>query len=169
MLVDARGQFLTARAEPRLLQVELSIILARGASLLARHPSMPHPLELSALGPKNAMERSVEVWQDQPRALVCQQGSAWFSGYLNQEVQLVYLGESHLRQVNPAWARVGDLVSFADGYPLLLTNLASLRALNRRLATPVEMGRFRPNVVVDTERAFRRGLLGVTFAGRHSV
>jgi uncharacterized protein YcbX len=47
-------------------------------------------------------------------------------------------------------------VSFADGYPLLLTNTASLAAVNDWLCEagdePVPMTRFRPNVVIDGAR-----------------
>jgi uncharacterized protein YcbX len=40
-------------------------------------------------------------------------------------------------------------VSFADGFPLLVANLASLEELNGRLELPVEMRRFRPNIVIE--------------------
>ena len=38
---------------------------------------------------------------------------------------------------------------FADGYPLLVISQASLEDLNQRLEFPVEMNRFRPNIVVE--------------------
>ena len=40
-------------------------------------------------------------------------------------------------------------MSFADAVPLLLATDASLVDLNRRLARPLPMSRFRPNVTVD--------------------
>jgi uncharacterized protein len=44
-------------------------------------------------------------------------------------------------------------VAFADGFALLVTSTASLAELNRRLRqqgeAPVEMNRFRPNLVLD--------------------
>ncbi|UYV35696.1 MOSC domain-containing protein [Rhodobacteraceae bacterium D3-12] len=43
---------------------------------------------------------------------------------------------------------------FGDVAPLLIVNQASLDALNARLAWPVEMSRFRPNVVVAGAEAF---------------
>ncbi len=58
------------------------------------------------------------------------------------------------RQVNLEFGRAGDRVSFADGYPLLLTSEASLSELNRRLETPVPMDRFRANLVVDGSDPF---------------
>ncbi len=53
------------------------------------------------------------------------------------------------RRVDPARARPGDLVGFADAYPFLLVSQGSLDELNRRLVTPLPMDRFRPNLVVD--------------------
>ncbi|WP_415497979.1 MOSC domain-containing protein [Acetobacter orientalis] len=37
-------------------------------------------------------------------------------------------------------------MSFADGFPLLITTTASLEDLNRCMDTPVPMTRFRPNI-----------------------
>jgi len=56
--------------------------------------------------------------------------------------------DSERRVVNPERARPGDIVSFADGYPMLLISEASLSDLNRRLDEPLEMRRFRPNLVI---------------------
>ena len=78
--------------------------------------------------------------------------SAWFSAYLGRPVRLVYLDDPTRRAVDPQYGKDGDVVSFADGYPLLLTSTASLDELGRWLsedgAQPVPMTRFRPNAVV---------------------
>jgi len=44
-------------------------------------------------------------------------------------VRLVYLDDPTRRAVDPEFGRDGDVVSFADGYPLLLTSTASLAEL----------------------------------------
>jgi uncharacterized protein YcbX len=62
--------------------------------------------------------------------------------------------ETTHRQVSLSYARSGDRVSFADGYPLLLTSEASLAELNQRLEGALPMDRFRPNIVVDGGEAF---------------
>jgi uncharacterized protein YcbX len=60
------------------------------------------------------------------------------------------------RPVDPDFAKDGESVSFADGFPLLVTTRASLAALNSLIARgdrpgegPLPMNRFRPNVVLD--------------------
>jgi uncharacterized protein YcbX len=70
----------------------------------------------------------------------------------------------------PVTAGDGDTVSFADGYPLLLTSAGSLDELNRWLTgdgqRPVPMTRFRPSVVVAgapawAEDHWRRVRIGI--------
>ncbi|MFJ4879180.1 MOSC domain-containing protein [Streptomyces sp. NPDC088745] len=81
---------------------------------------------------------------------------AWWSAYLGVEARLVHLDDPAVRRpVDPAFAEPGETVSFADGFPLLVTTLASLDALNSLIAQgdlpdegPLPMNRFRPNVVL---------------------
>jgi uncharacterized protein YcbX len=44
--------------------------------------------------------------------------------------------------------------SMSDGYPVLICGEESVEALNKQLDTPVEMNRFRPNIVVKGLDAF---------------
>jgi uncharacterized protein YcbX len=84
---------------------------------------------------------------------------------------MLYMPDSERRAVNPNRARPGDIVSFADGYPLLLISEGSLADLNRRLEAPLEMRRFRPNLVISgcepyAEDGFAAlSIGGVTFRG----
>ena len=65
----------------------------------------------------------------------------------------------------------GSRSAFSDGYPILLASAASLRELNDRLASPVPMSRFRPNVTVDgaIEPFAEDGWGGVVFGGVKSA
>jgi uncharacterized protein len=146
MLVDRTGTFVTQREVPRLCLVKTALereqllvsALGKASLVLPRRP--PPGIEL---------ERHVyQVWDDFGNALRHPEGSRWFSEFLNDEVNLVYMPDSERRRVNPKRARPDDIVSFADGYPLLLISEASLADLNQRLAEPVEMRRFRPNLVI---------------------
>ncbi|MFJ8692758.1 MOSC domain-containing protein [Streptomyces roseolilacinus] len=87
---------------------------------------------------------------------------AWFSDHLGADVRLVHMDDpARRRPVDPAYARAGETVSFADGFPLLVTTTASLDALNALVAAgdhadegPLPMARFRPNLVVDGTTAW---------------
>jgi hypothetical protein len=59
-----------------------------------------------------------------------------------------------LSPVEPEFASTSDIVSLADAFPLLLISQPSLDDLNERLAVPVPMNRFRPNLVVNGCGAF---------------
>jgi len=79
----------------------------------------------------------------------------WLSRLLDRKVRLVWLGDPTGRPIpDPGVVEPDDRVSFADGYPLLLANRASLDAVNGSLLEsgsvegPLPMTRFRPNVVV---------------------
>jgi uncharacterized protein len=73
------------------------------------------------------------------------------------------------RPVDPVFARTDDRVSFADGYPILLTSTASLEDLNARVRDTLAMDRFRANLVVEgaepwAEDCWRRIRVGaITF------
>lgn len=149
MIVDQAGTFVTQRELPRLalvttaLENDLIRVAAPGLSPL----DLPRRYE-------GAESRAVRVWSDQSRGTVHALGSAWFSEYLGAPHQLVYMPDRERRAVNPARARAGDIVSFADGYPFLLISEASLADLNARLAEPITMERFRPNIVVSGTEPF---------------
>jgi len=166
MLVDGDGTFLSQRSHPRLALIDVS--------------TTPHSLRLSAPDQSSidvprpaasAATRTVTVWGDAVEAaLAAADAHAWCSAFLDADVRLVYMPEAGRRAVDSEYAvQEDDIVSFADGYPLLLTTTASLADLNRRLDAPLPMNRFRPNVVVDgtaawAEDAWRRIRIGeVTF------
>ncbi|MEV8511415.1 MOSC N-terminal beta barrel domain-containing protein [Dactylosporangium sp. NPDC051484] len=76
----------------------------------------------------------------------------WVSQVIGRSARLFYLDDPTRRTINPEFGNPDDRVSFADDYPLLLANEASLYAVNDWLAEdgdePIAMTRFRPNVVV---------------------
>jgi hypothetical protein len=144
MVVDADGMFVTQRERPEMVLVRTA--LAAGAIELGA-PGLPPfrlPLRHEA-GPR----RDVRVWRHQGRGVAHAEGSAWISRFLGGPHELVYMPDQERRPVDPDYGRPGDIVSFADGYPLLLISQASLDHLNARLAAPIVMERFRPSLVVE--------------------
>ena len=144
MVVDAEDRFISQRTQPRLALVEPTL----GQELLTlRAPGMP-ALELPVAG-RAGPARTVSIWKDSCLALDQGQPAAeWLGAYLGQPARLVRVGAGFQRPVPEARYPAGAEVAFPDAFPLLLLSLASLEALNARLAEAVPMNRFRPNLVV---------------------
>lgn len=142
MIVDDDGRFVTLREEPLLVRIgtELS---GDGLRLSYGDETVMVPRRL------DAGERvPVEVWDDTVEALVEADGSAWLSRALGRSLRLVYMPDDVRRSVNPKRAVPGRVVSFADAYPLLLVSQASVDEASTRYGRPLEVARFRPNLVV---------------------
>ncbi|MDR0182304.1 MOSC domain-containing protein [Lysobacter arvi] len=146
MLVDADGRFITGRQFP-----ELTLVQARpveGGLVL----DAPGQSTLQVAFPAPSEHSVVEIWKKPVAAtLASDAAAAWFSRYLGTTARLVYMDDAVRRQVDPAFAREGDVVGFADSFPIMLLGRGSLDLLNARLDTPVSMARFRPNFVVDVD------------------
>ena len=165
MVVGSDGGFLSQRTQPRMALIEVA--LADGG-LVVGAPGMAELAVPRAGGATST--RPVTIWRDTVEAASAgAEAAAWFSAFLGLDCDLVRMPAATRRRVDPARARPGDLVGFADAYPFLLVSQGSLDELNRRLVTPLPMDRFRPNLVVDgcaphAEDAWRTLVAGgVTF------
>ncbi|MEP4889461.1 MAG: YcbX family protein [Aliiglaciecola sp.] len=146
VLTQTNGTFITARTDSTLCLVETQVT-ATGLRLNA--PGMPELTIKYADFSENY--QMVKVWQDNINGQYCHRDyDQWFSRYLGKPCNLVFFGEQSSRQV----INSSSEVSFADGYPFLVISQQSLQDLNSRLASPVTMSQFRPNLVVDNCTAF---------------
>jgi len=150
MIVDAAGRFVSQREDPRLGRIAPSLDEERLRLEVRGAPPLELPL---AHADREAV--SVRIWSDEVEARSCgPEADAWIEALLGEGHRLVAMADDDARPVDPAYARDDDRVSFADGYPFLLTTSASLHELNRRAGTRLEMARFRPNLVVDGVEPF---------------
>jgi uncharacterized protein len=147
MIVQADGEFVTQRNHPGLALLRTAL---EPDALVLRSQSAGEarlPLAQPA-GGETALVR-VQVWNDVVDAIdLGEEVAAFVSAHLGAAARLCYMPDTSFRQADPDYARPGDRVSFADGFPLLLITQESLDELNRRLDEPLPMLRFRPNVVV---------------------
>ena len=78
---------------------------------------------------------AITIWRD--TALAIDQGdrvAKWLSDFLQADVRLMAMQEGFERKVDPNFSRsANDIVSFADGYSLLVIAQASLDNLNSKL------------------------------------
>ncbi|GGL86168.1 molybdenum cofactor biosysynthesis protein [Streptomyces fumigatiscleroticus] len=157
-LIDDGGKVVTQRERPR-LALAAAEPLPGGVRLTA--PGM-EPLEVAV--PRPAVTVPADVFRDKVEVVVAEDEAAhaWCSALLGADVRLVHMDDPATRRpVDPEYALPGETVSFADGYPLLLTTTASLDALNSLIAQgddagegPLPMNRFRPNLVVSGTTAW---------------
>ena len=165
MVIDHNNRFLTQRVLPQMAVIEARVT-PEGLRL-----SAPGQASVSVATPGlDEAPEPVVVWRD--TVLAAPAGAAadaWMRAALGQACRLVHLRNPGARVSSSAWALPGETVSFADGFPVLLTSAGSLADLNARLAVPVPVSRFRSNLVIagaaawaeDTWRVIRRG--GATF------
>ena len=149
MVTDRHGDMLTQRELPRMALISCQL---KHDNLVLRAPGM---LALHVRVDTVEEPCRVRVWDDEVRAFTMGALAAqWFSDFLGQPLQLVRFDPDERRLSNPRWTGGIDAENgFADGYPILVANNASLADLNSRLqqrgAAPVQMRRFRPNLVLD--------------------
>ncbi|ARP80983.1 MOSC domain-containing protein [Bordetella genomosp. 8] len=165
-LVISGARFLTQRQVPSMALVGTALTATH---LQLRAPGMPLlevPLDGSDLA---AITETVTVWRDTfPAHAESTAAAQWFTDFLGLPCRLFKIDVPAAgRAVSPDWVgrwrgehrELADgfdgrhLFGFADGYPVLIANQASLDELNQRLLVkgrdPVPMDRFRPNVVLD--------------------
>jgi uncharacterized protein YcbX len=144
MVVDPAGRFLSQRAHPRMALLHAAL---RDGALVLSAPGLA-PLEVGQGAARAAC--LVRVWRDIVAAEDAGDAAAqWLGAALGVACRLVHLADPGARKLRAAYAaHAAEAVSFADGFPVLLASVDSLAEVNARLARPVPMLRFRPNLVV---------------------
>ncbi len=144
MLVSEDGGSITQREVPGMALIEVTL---EPDGLVCDHPALP--LLFLPHEPTGGMQTTVTLWRDTIQAQhISQEADRWFSAALDRPCHLVYMPASTRRIVDQHYAPPDQIVGFADGFPFLIANSASLDDLNQRLAQPVTLRRFRPNLVI---------------------
>jgi uncharacterized protein YcbX len=145
MLVNTQGVFLSQRSHPQLACVEPQL---DGGELVLHAPGLP-PLRL----PRSCSGEPLAVRVHQDWCVGLDEGAdaaEWASRVAGEAVRLVRVPAHSERLANPTFAgAVPAPMGFADGFPLLVCNMASLADLNTRLGQAIPMDRFRPNVILE--------------------
>lgn len=149
MFVDAGGTFISQRSQRRLARYRAAVEGDRGLAVYRVADGTRVALVPEAR-PAHTPDREVTVWDDTFRAAtVTWPGLAALTSELGVAgAHLVYMNDDTHRPVDERYARAAEEVSFADGYPYLLTTDASLRALAGRFGSSLDVRRFRPNLVI---------------------
>lgn len=144
-IFSLNGELLTARDYPDLLRLSTDV----GDKSLAVHVDGERAISMAFDGHDGA-QKEVDVW-GVPGTGVPMHGSVnrWFSEYLGIGCEVVFMNEASSRPVTAdKGGRQGDVVSYADGHPVMLLSEATVAELNEKLDSPVPVTQFRPNLVV---------------------
>lgn len=147
MLVDGSGHFLSQRALPSMSQLQ-AFLPSDGLGIRDRSGA---EWILEGVQARTGRECIVQIWDDQVAAVQIEAPGLtdWLRTRLGHAVELVYMPNPSRRPVDPVYAKAGELVSFADGFPYLIANETSIADLSTRCGEPVDMLRFRPNLVIS--------------------
>ncbi len=150
MLIDEAGHFISQRSHLHLVHWKAEVV---GDAL---HFSRQNSEQLYVVKQaRSGQDRVVvTVWDDTFLALLLADavlGELFAAMSLPASTRLVYMDEASIRPVDPRYAQAGqeERVSFADGYPYLIANTASLANFSQRQGREMAMLRFRPNIVIE--------------------
>ncbi len=141
------GRVLTQREHPALARIHCSV--GHDGTLRVQVAGERFDVPERVDGPAT----TVRVWRDAVGAVLIEGGVAEaLSDLLGAPARLVRFADDARRPCDPAIAPPGAETAFADGYPVLVANEASLVLVDEWLlecgAEPVAMDRFRPNLVL---------------------
>lgn len=151
MLVYENGMFFTQRENPQMALLQ-PVIKESGLKIFHKQDKS----KSISIPPKVGSESEIDVivWNDKVIAQTYpEEIDEWFSNMLGFKCRLVYMPDTSERKVNPSYAE-NKIVSFADGYPLLIIGEESLADLNKRMKVTLPMNRFRPNLVFSGGNPF---------------
>ncbi len=144
MLIDTEHTFISQRTVPLMATLKTEI---NGNSLIVSNKDSSITLDLNKQSESNI---EVTIWRDTVQASTeAEEINEWFSQQLNTPCQLVKLAIDQKRLVDPTFAHSKETVGFADAYPLLIVAQSNIDLLNSKLEQPIDMNRFRPNIVID--------------------
>jgi uncharacterized protein YcbX len=156
MLVDDNNQFISQREvhEMALMHIEIKAQGLR-VSYLPDNSSVIIPFT-----PQTSEFAEVTIWDDTCTGqFVSNEANQWFSRMLGINCRLVYMPDDTLRITDQRYTPENSITSFSDAYPFLVIGQASLDDLNSRLAQPLPMNRFRPNIVFTGGEPFSEDLM----------
>jgi uncharacterized protein YcbX len=179
VVVDGNGRFMTQRTCARLALIQPGLEAER---LTLSAPGMP-PVHVAkpehgSATPGIPIPVPVRIFCSD--TLGADEGDAvahWLSAFLETPCRLLRLHPNAARMASPqhvdAWRAAHQdwapgfpaqhSFGFADGFPFLVTNQASLDELNEQMRVkgepPIPMNRFRPNIVLDGLQAYEEDML----------
>lgn len=171
MLVDENNKFITQRQNPEMARLHTALTLS--TLIVKDAKNSANQIEIPFEAVEEELEK-VKIWKATVAAKsVGREAAEWFSEQLGRPCKLVFMPDDSRRPVDTSSGLkpAGKITSFSDAYPFLLVGEASLDDLNSRLAEPISILRFRPNLVFSGGRPYQEDefidfkINGISFTG----
>jgi uncharacterized protein YcbX len=153
VLADAHDTFMTQRENEKMALIEVKI---EADGLKVSHKTLAiEPLKVP-FQPQTSERKLIKIWDDNVEGIrVADEADEWFSKVLAKKCHLYYQPDDSFRKIDAQYAITHEEhTSFSDGYPILMIGQASLEELNNKLEKPIEMKRFRANLVFQGGNPF---------------
>lgn len=151
MILDDKGKFLTQRTLPQMTQIIPEIVedeIVLRSKINGKSASFPIKDKYGDSYTSKVWSDAIEV-QNVPGAV-----NDFLSEQLGKTCQLVFFPEKNPRLRTKSGVTEVRISNLSDKSPILLANEASLTDLNEKLESPVEMERFRANIIYRGKEAW---------------
>ncbi len=145
VITRPNGTFISQRTNPELALVETAL---DGDKLLLNAPLVGE----IAISLERDSEEETEIDIFKKPGTGTDEGDVaanYFSDYLGKPVRLFRNKQPRLIKEECRQDGVSSDVGFADGFPVLLASIKSLGMLNKSSLQPIDMARFRANIVIN--------------------
>lgn len=148
MIVQEDGLFMSQRKHPNMALIQPEVISSTRLKL-----SAPNMSDIELDYSNGSEVKQVKVWKDTFKAIeISSEVDDWLSEYLGTHLKLVKYDAVSRRLIDPDYAKGEQHVAFADGYPILVTHQSTLDAVNQTFSDTINMSRFRPNIVIESNQ-----------------
>ena len=153
MFIEPNGQFISRRAVPTMCEFAAEV---HGDELRFVRINDGSVLGAVAGARQGSQQVDVTVWDDSLTATLIENQAipTIAEGLGIPDARLVYMSTDDRRPVDPRFASPTEEVSFADGFPYLITTTASLDDLSGRVGEELDERRFRPNIIIEQPEPF---------------
>lgn len=146
MLIDSENKFVTQRQFPQLALFKTNI---SDSQLTISYENQDFAIGLDE---SRSEVLKTQVWDDEAKVTrVNHLVDEWLSDMLKTKLGIVKIYDENSRHHHNKKHDIHLPVSLADGYPYLVAGTESLSHLNSQLSQPIDMNRFRPNIVIETQ------------------
>ena len=146
MLIDPEGHQMTQRKFKTMALLQPEIREGLMHITHKQKPELSFSFSLDEFLPETL---EAHTWETTCEAQeVSKAASAWFSEVLGMPCQLVRMPEAYVRPTDPDFsATENDRVSFADGFPILIFDEASVALISEKAGEDIPANRFRANII----------------------